>query len=230
MLFRDYPPPPAPGISIEEYLQSIGAVNVWLSWDWLWEQHIRAYLELPQPKRYGIVVSGPLRHRGGEDVYVFPIELLNKEIIGEEFKGHRRAFERLADLSEPEESLSFALLTVMMSLSESPRVYRSQLSHEQYERFELFTAALRAYFDVHHLWHHATRRYTFTGFSSPYLFDEGEAALVANIDLLRQWVLMRWHIWCSEIGIGYPQSVVDQIKPDYWLNLNSDLLELEPLS
>ncbi|MCH8089533.1 MAG: hypothetical protein IH955_05940 [Chloroflexi bacterium] len=132
------PPPPVPGTPLEEYLKSVGGAKFWPSWDRLWNQRIGAYAELPQPQRYGIVVDDPKRYGDGEEVYVFPIELQTKEIIWGKFKGHRRAFEKLADITKPEDSVSFSLLTVMLSLYESGRVDRSHIPSDQFEEFKFW--------------------------------------------------------------------------------------------
>ena len=170
--------------------------------------------------------------------YVLPIDLAGKRIIWEEFKGHRRALDKLADLNDPEDSLGFALFTVMASLRELWSGSRDQLSSQQAEEFQILLDAMWAYFDLRGLWHHATRRYTFTGFSEPsYLSGQ---TLAGNVDVLREWVLMRWHIWCSEVGIGYlvnsrrqgvrdyPPSVLGQVAGYYRLNLRTRPAEIEP--
>ena len=166
-LVHSLPPPPEPGTPLKEYLESVCVAKYWLKWEWFWEQHIGANSELPQTQRYGLVVDGPISYGGGEEVYVLPIDPKKQEVIGEEYKGHRRALEKLADLDNAEDGISFALLTVMISLSESSGYYRRQLSPQKYKEFEALLSALWVYFNVRNLWNHATRRYTFTGFEQP---------------------------------------------------------------
>ena len=172
-MYLDSPPsPPIPGVSLGDYLKSVGAFEHWLPWSWLWQQDVESEHEMPQPERYGLVVGGPIRLGDGDMTYVLPIDRRTKTVIHEEFKGHRRALERLAEVVDQEDAISFALLTAMMALVESRQRARLALSPDQLSNFFGLMSALTAYFNTRNLWHHATRKYTPTGFAMPYLADD----------------------------------------------------------
>ena len=156
---------------------------------------------------------------------------------------------KLADRDCLDEQISFAMLTVMASVLDH-RVSDYAVPRPHATEFELALAALFAYFGVGNLWHHATRRYTFTGFAAPWSwdYDVSDAEVLRGIELLRHWVVMRWSLWCSEVGIGYlvdvtvrplsrdiglykqyPEGVVRQINRCYPLNVESYWPKLERL-